>query len=223
MTAPAPRPGHHPNNQAPTMLEPANLLLEFVVGLLIPFLPTDQPALARRAAEETIAAYKAQGPDQLVTVGRLVTFALAALDTLRLSTPPDLSLTLKLKLRRNAGTLNLASERANATLERQRQATPQRDATETRAALAQARHEVRQAHAEPTASPPSPQDLTWATAMSQVAAEFTAELPTLPQPRRDAHLARIAALSTVSDALTNGQAPPRKARLLTSTALGRVK
>ncbi|HET6306839.1 MAG TPA: hypothetical protein VFG12_06615, partial [Rhodopila sp.] len=78
------------------------------------------------------------------------------------------------------------------------------------------------AHAAPAATAPSPQDLTWADAMTQVAAEFTAELPTLPQPQRDAHLARIAALATVSDALASGRAPPRRTRLLHTTALGRL-
>jgi hypothetical protein len=254
------------------MIPEPNALLEFVVGLLVPFLATAAPAeLARRAAEETIDAYKATGPEQLVTVSRLVTFAFAALDNIRLSMPPELDLPMKLKLRGNAGTLDRASHRASAVLDRQRQAAPpvQRDEAEVLAALAEAQQAVRaaqeaqhaacqapesqhavhhsqeaqlavrqarkpqsQAPDQPAARPTQPygpapsaphhDDVAWATAMTQVATEFTAELPAMPHAQQQAQLARIAALAHVSGALAKGEAPPRKARLLHSTTLERL-
>ena len=109
------------------MTQPADLLMEFVLSLLVPFLTTGSltdPALARRAAQETIAAYKAAGQDQLVTIAQLVAFALASLDNLRLSMPQDLSLSMKLKLRGTANALNRSSQRATATLDRQRRDIP---------------------------------------------------------------------------------------------------
>ena len=256
------------------MTQPANLLMEFVLSLLVPFLTTGSltdPALARRAAEETIAAYKAAGQDQLVTIAQLVTFALTALDNLRLSMPPDLSLSMKLKLRGNANTLNRAAQHATATLDRQRRtvAPAQRDQTEVLAALEAAKIVVQQALAAQPSAPPQPAadhaaapaatsptpiaaaeppakqppatspspppplsgcglppttdhhiDLAWASAMTDVAAEYTAELPHLSPAQRQTHLARISALTEISDRLGRGDVPPRKARLLGSTTLG---
>ena len=55
--------------------------------------------------------------------------------------------------------------------------------------------------------------------MTEVAAEYTAELPHLSAADQQTHLARIAALSEVSAMLGRGDAPPLKARLLTGTTL----
>ena len=249
------------------MTEPTDLLMEFVLSLLVPFLTTGSltdPALARRAAAETIAAYKAAGQDQLVTIAQLVAFALASLDNLRLSMPQDLSLSMKLKLRGNANTLNRASQHATATLDRQRRdiTPPERDETEILASLEAAKTVVQQAlaahpprhpgHPPATAGQPQPNrrrrrtarkaatphpavaaangsnippatdrhiDLAWASAMTDVAAEYTAELPHLTPAQRQTHLARIGALSEISTMLGRGDAPPLKARLLGSTTL----
>jgi hypothetical protein len=147
------------------MTESADLLMEFALSLLVPFLTTGSltdPALARRAAAETIAAYQAAGQDQLVTIAQLVAFALASLDNLRLSMPPDLSLSMKLKLRGTANALNRSSQRATATLDRQRRdiTPPERDETEILASLEAAKTVVQQALAahpsEPTATPNHP-------------------------------------------------------------------
>jgi hypothetical protein len=89
-----------------TETPPPNLLMEFILSLLTPFLMTGGITdidLARRATAETIAAYKVTGQDQLVTIAQIIAFALTSLDNLRLSLPQDLSLSMKLKLRGNAG------------------------------------------------------------------------------------------------------------------------
>lgn len=69
--------------------------------------------------------------------------------------PPDLSLSMKLKLRGTANALNRASQHATATLDRQRRdiTPPERDETEILASLEVAKTVVRQALA---AHPPAP-------------------------------------------------------------------
>jgi hypothetical protein len=202
---------------------PSDLLTEFVLSILTPFLMTGSitdPDLARRAAAETIAAYKAAAQDQLVTIAQIVAFALTALDNLRLSLPPDLSLSMKLKLRGNANALNRASQHAAATLESQQ---PAPDPTEILTALESAKAIVQQAKATKPATPHPERDrqidLAWANAMTDVAAEYTAELPALSPAERQNQLARIGALSKIATSLSSGDAPPLKARLLGTTSL----
>jgi hypothetical protein len=215
-----------------TETQPANLLTGFIVSLLVPFLVaggiTDID-LARRAAAETIAAYKAAGPnrlnvsDQLVTIAQTVAFALASLDNLRLSMPADLSLSMKLKLRGNANALTRSSQRATATLDAQRRDKPaaEPDPTELLASLETAKTVVRQAQSAPLAAASTDReiDLSWASAMTDIATEFTAELAQLQPAQRRTHLARIGALSEIARTLGRGDAPPLKARLLGGTSL----
>jgi hypothetical protein len=208
-----------------TETQPAGLLTGFVVSLLVPFLMaggiTDID-VARRAAAETIAAYKAGGQDEIVTIAQTVAFALASLDNLRLSMQADLSLSMKLKLRGNANALNRSSRDATTTLDSQRRDTPaaEPDPTELRAALETAKTVVQQAQTTPHAANPTGReiDLSWASAMTDVAAEFSAELPNLQPAQRRTHLARIGALSEIARTLGRGDAPPLKARLLGGTS-----
>jgi hypothetical protein len=205
-----------------TETQPAGLLTGFVVSLLVPFLMaggiTDID-LARRAAAETIAAYKAGGQDQLVTIAQTVAFALASLDNLRLSMPDELSLSMKLKLRGNANALNRSSRDATTTLDSQRRDTQaEPDPTELLAALEDAKTVVQQAQTTPLATDREI-DLSWASAMTDIAAEFSAELPNLQPAQRRTHLARIGALSEIARTLGRGDAPPLKARLLGGTSL----
>jgi hypothetical protein len=177
-----------------------NPLLGFVLNLLTPFLIAGgitDPALARQAAEQAIAE---AGNHQLLTTTQIVAFTLTALDNLRLSLPDGLSLSMKLKLRSNANALNRASQKATASLQPQRQDKP-----------------------EPATKPPPTDtrqtDLAWAAAMTDIATEYTAELPSLPKAQHRTHLARVGALSQVANLLKTGKAPPFKARLLSTTAM----
>jgi hypothetical protein len=189
--------------------------MELIITLLTPFLIAGgltDPALARQTAQETIAAYKVAAPDQLLSVAQIVTFALAAIDNLRLSLPETLSLSMKLKLRGNANALNRAAQKAAAALEAQRRDAP---------AMLPA-PEVKKPQTPAGASTPAAtqsQDLAWAAAMTNVAGEFTAELANLPPIQRPIQLARIGALSDTARTLGSGKAPPLKARLLGSTAM----
>jgi hypothetical protein len=188
------------------MTQPTDRLMPFLLAVLTPFLTAagiPDPDLARQAATETIQAYKANGQAQLVTTAQIVAFAFASLENLRLSAPQDLSLTMKLKLRGNANALNRASQNATATLETQRRNT---ESPKTEAQ-------------KPTPQQQSQTDQAWATAMTDVAKEFTAELKTLPPAEHQAHLTRINALTKIATMLGKGEAPPLKARLLGSTAL----
>ncbi len=105
-------------------------LLSCLLGLLTPLLMTaglTDVALARRAAAEAIAAYRAAGADQLVSIAQIVGFALASLDNLRLSATPEQSVSMTLRLRGNANALNRAAQQATATLAVQRQDAPGMD------------------------------------------------------------------------------------------------
>ena len=240
--------------------QPAHSLMPFLLAVLTPFLVAGgipDPGLARLAAIETILAYKAAGNDQLMTTAQIVTFAFASLENLRLSAPPDLSLSMKLKLRGSATALNRASHQAAATLGHQRADTPsttepERDPAEIHALLETAKTLIKQAQATEPATPPAPNppeatplprtredanepnharqsnvpraapakgDTFWAGAMTNIADEYTAELPNLSPGQRQTHLARIGALSKIATMLGRGEAPPLKTRLLGSTAM----
>lgn len=193
-----------------------DLLQEFALALIGPMLAAGgigDPALARRAAIDTIAAYRAAGRDQLVSVMQLIGFAMVSLDSLRLSLPAELSLAMKLKLRGNANALNRSAQRNTATLEQQRRDAdsppPEDDSVATAAALAsleQARVMVTApeipapvvpapAKTEPQGSDDQERRRLWANAMTDVAAECSRNLNKLPPAQRRAEIIRIGALS----------------------------
>lgn len=203
-------------------------LLAFILALLTPLLTTGNLVEARAAAQHAIAAHKATGGDQLISIAQIVGFALTALDNLRLSMPDDLSLSMKLKLRGNANALGRSAQRATTTLDGQR-----RDATATApaptpepqsdgvpdvlASLEDARTEIWQAPIQ-GACTDRQIDLSWANAMTDVAAEFTAGLANLPLAQRRTQLRRIGALAETARALSRGEVP-LKSRLLGTTSL----
>ena len=208
------------------MTEPAGLLMPFVLSILTPFLMTAglSPDHARAAAAEAIAAHNGS----LLNTAQTVAFALTALDNLRLSLPPELSLSMKLRLRGNANALTRSAHRAAAPEPKphpEPKPAPEPDQTEILATLQTAQTLVKQP-VPPERQPVPPErqaDLSWAAAMTDVAAEYTAELPNLAPADRRTHLARIAALSEIACTLSQGQAPSLKARLLGSTSLPQAR
>src|SRR5208282_2056563 len=93
----------------PRHRHPSYLLMEYILAVLAPLLIAGSISdlrLARLAAMEAIAAYKARGEEELMTIAQIAGFAIAALDNLRLSAAPELSVSLKLKLRGNAAALS---------------------------------------------------------------------------------------------------------------------
>jgi hypothetical protein len=235
----------HPGMTAAPGSDP---LLAVVLMLLTPLLMIGNVSDARLAAEQAVAAYRSAGQDQLVSIAQIVGFAVTSLDNLRLSMDADLSLPMKLRLRGNATALNRSSQRATTTLDNQRRETPapafpQAEAARpiadpdeaprqarVLAALQDAQAEVRRAQtalrtatpasAEASAEPPDQRqrDLAWATAMTDVAAEYSADMDQHSPAQRRIDLMRIGALARTARALSRGDVPLRS-RLLGGTSL----
>ena len=239
--------------------EPApDPLLTCVLGLITPLLATAGIADPAIAARQAIAAYRAAGEEQLISIAQIVAFAMASLDNLRLSMPADLSMSMKLKLRGNANALNRVAQQVTATLDGQRHGSaarenrdiparghhdaaapgpnrsqPPRQApptcpppddapqqTQVLESLDAARASVEQARTTARVEPSAEQrrNLAWASAMTNVAAEYSADLPLLAPEQRRLHLMRIGALSETAGVLSRGDVSLRS-RLLASTAL----
>jgi len=171
-------------------------LMAFVVTILSSILSptiTDQN-LARQAARQAIDAHRIGNDGELLTVARAVGFALTALDTLRLSMPEDLSLTMKLRLRGNANALN-RSARANTSIREKTQRT---------------------------AASPNPQPepkVEWGAAMKTVAEQLQSNAATASPAQRQSDALWIEALTGVAGELARAKPQTNKAGLLTSTLM----
>ena len=189
-------------------------------------------ALARRAAEQALAAYRPRHGGELLPIAQIVGFAVSALDNLRLAAAPAASVNRVLRLRGNAASLSRIAQRAAAGLEQQRRSVPEpADAPGLVADPGpQAPVQPAPAHPEPSPAPeamptadprtagqPNPGfENPWAAAMTAVAAELTAALPGLPPSERRAQRIRIDALQQTARSL--GQT--NRAQLLSTTTLG---
>jgi hypothetical protein len=201
-------------------------LMEYILAVLAPLLIVGSITdlrLARLAAREAIDAYKARNTEELLTIAQIAGLAIAALDNLRLSASEDLSVSLKLKLRGNAAALNRAGQKTTADLHRLRQQPPplpgpEDDATardQAEKALEAARAALRQAEAPHEPQADRRHALAWAAAKTDVAAEFSAGLDTLPPPKRRAAMARINVLAQVARDIS-------KTGLLSTTSLSQT-
>ena len=257
-----PSTANTPTANTPTATTPtgrAEQLLGVVLAMLTPLLTIGSAEDARLAAHQAIAAYHTGGHGNLVTISQIVGFAIASLDNLRLSAPPDLSLAMKLKLRGNANALSRTSLHVSAASANP--PTPAADPSsaahpiadppvqapppapepdpdhaghqttaiaelraELRAELHTLRDQLRQAQAAeptcPSAEPLTPRqrDLAWASAMTEVAAEYSTGLAGLPAAQQRIELTRINALTRTAGALTRAS-PSLKTRLLSATSL----
>jgi hypothetical protein len=97
----------------PCITNPADVFPEAIFSILVPLLmaacPCD-PAAARTAAMDAVVAYNPTNPAQMVAAAQIIANGLIALDGLKQSIDPDLSIPAKLRLRGNA----VALQRANA-------------------------------------------------------------------------------------------------------------
>ncbi len=166
------------------------------------------PDLASRAAAEAIETHAADGPRRLVTAGAIIALGLAALDALRLSMAPDLSLSMKLKLRSCANGLNRSVQASTKRLD-------------APAALPAAAYQVpdpepQPAQPLPDLSPaPIPPDaaqdqqnnLHWANAMRAEATRLHAGDAHVPPDQRKLTRQWIDVLGQVADELTLGKGP----------------
>jgi hypothetical protein len=161
-----------------TDLRPTDILLTLLAALLAPmFLTTTggDIAVAHLAATETINDYRAQNRASLLAIAQIVAFGLCALGSLSLSMADDLSLSMTLRLRSNANSLNRSAEQNRRALNTpshrenpaQVPAAPEtmtqedhRLEAEAIAAIAAARQTVAETeariHPEPTPAPQTP-------------------------------------------------------------------
>ncbi len=79
-------------------------------------------AAARTAAMEAVAAYQPANPGQMVAAAQIIANGLIALDGLRQSIDPDLSIPAKLRLRGNAVALQRANAQSAKALQSERTA-----------------------------------------------------------------------------------------------------
>jgi hypothetical protein len=125
-------------------LHPSNILMALIITLLAPmFLGVTAGDInnARLAAIETVNAYRARNHADLIAIGQIIGFGLAALGSLSLSMEDDISLSMVLRLRGNANALNrsaeqnrraLAETRRDDAASRQTAAEPETAAAATR-------------------------------------------------------------------------------------------
>lgn len=100
-------------------IHPSDILLNLIVIFLAPmFLGASggDIGFARLAAIETVNAYTARNNMDLVSVAQIIAFGLTALGSLSLSMADNLSVSMTLRLRGNAVSLNRASEQTRRAL-----------------------------------------------------------------------------------------------------------
>jgi hypothetical protein len=197
------------------------------------------PALARLAAAEALNEFGITGYRGLIIAARIIAFELAALSSLSLSMADDMPPALALRLRGNANSLDRATERNRQALEIHRRAarTPPVDVDAVAASVAETQKLVRTATAcmqaaPPSAKPPRPEPVqplqpsddqqlwnaAWAQAMTEVAAEFTADLAKLPPAEQAREKSRIEVLLEAATALASGTTAPVAAGPVTGRA-----
>jgi hypothetical protein len=193
-------------------------LLAVLATLMAPALPDVHRA--RLAAREAIAAHQARGAHEQMTIAQIAAFAVAALDTLRLSMPDDVSLSMKLKLRGNANGLNRSAHDNTQILERgRRTAAPQQaNLAEQAAAAGWDIPETPPPPAEPSSRP------NLASAMQAVAARLQASTATASPAQRKNNAVWADTLTNVADEIAQGKHKPAhagtsKAQLLRTTLL----
>jgi hypothetical protein len=212
-----------------TPLDPADILTQLIATLLAPMflLATGGDiALAHRAVLETLHSYRARNQLDLIAIAQIVGCGLAALGSVSRSMEDDLSISMTLRLRGNAVVLNRTIEHARRALERTRRDSETIEPVDLHAeaavlsSVADTRNRVQEAKARPQPpdpvphpAPPSPADqqrqAAWASAMSDVADEFTAGLSNLPPVERKLASFRAAALSSCANQLLSGDVPSR--------------
>ena len=172
-------------------------------------------SLAQLAAIETLDAYRATGHRSLVTAAKIIAFDLAALSSLSQSMSEDLSVSMTLRLRGNANSMDRAAERNRLTLEqdcRIADAPGLPAEASLQQAVADARTMVQQAAAGIKAAdaplPEQEQRTAWAGAMARVAGELNAEIGKLPPKQRAAEMMRVEALTQTAAALVSGTPLP---------------
>ncbi len=182
---------------------------------------------ARRAATETLQAYRTETHADLLTLAKIIAFGLATLGSLTLSMADDLPVTQVLRLRASANATDRSEHRNRLVLKQpgpqSHQAPQPPEPVIDQAALAAAAAEMQQRTAEnlarfsqPTPAPTlSDEDeekhyqATWAASAATIAAETAAALPNLPPEERASAAMWIDVLNDAAKAFMAGDIPPR--------------
>ena len=214
----------------------SSVLLNAVIALLAPMFlwaTGGDVAFARLAAMETLEAYHATGPRSLIAATTIIAFELATLWSLSQSMSDEISLSMTLRLRGNANSMDRAAERNRRTLEQdcrlaeaadlpdeaalhQAVANAQTMVQEAKARIKAAQQTRTPAPAAPVAAPvaapaPMPEQerrAAWAGAMAQVAGELTTDMGNLSPRQRAAEMMRVEALTQTAAALVSGAPLP---------------
>ena len=122
-----------PETVMSSQIRPADILLNLIVLILAPIFLTAAEgniAFARMAAVETIEAYRARNPVDLIAIAQIIVGGLAALGSLSLSMTEDLPVAMILRLRSNANALNRVVERNRRAIKEARLETSEAEGAE---------------------------------------------------------------------------------------------
>ncbi|WP_428489139.1 hypothetical protein [Rhodopila sp.] len=111
----------------PLGFDPADILLNYVVSLLMPLFITaagGELSFARMAALATIDSYRGRTKADLLTILQIITFSLGAADSVCRSMADDLSLPMVLRLRGSANSTARTAERNRLVLTATTKADP---------------------------------------------------------------------------------------------------
>jgi hypothetical protein len=102
-----------------TSTQPANLVMNVIIAVLTPMLLATtggNVAQAHATAIQTVNAYAARNPAELLLVGQSIALGLAVLNSINLSMAENIPINLILRLRANAVSLHRAAEQCRRAL-----------------------------------------------------------------------------------------------------------
>jgi hypothetical protein len=120
-----------------TLLHPFDILMNLIVALLAPMflcVTGGDVSLARMAATETVAAYRARDLSDLIAIAQIIAYGLAAIGSLSRSMEDDIPLAMVLRLRNNANALGRSAELNRQVIRAKRDGDPVPRPTATAAA-----------------------------------------------------------------------------------------
>jgi hypothetical protein len=209
-------------------LQPIDVLMNLIITVVGPMLLTAAGGdidLATLTAIKAVNAHKPRNEADLIDIGQIVTFGLAAIEAVKLSLRPEFTPAVAMRLRANAVSLNRAAAQTRRNLQKSQpeQAQPEYTApdmqqeetaiaslAEAQARLVELKAQARPVPAPAPAAPPSEPkprmtQADWhkmlAQSMTTVAAEFSEDLQNLPPVERKLASLKAQVLSTTASHL----------------------
>jgi hypothetical protein len=218
---------------------PTNALMNLIVAFIAPVflgITGGDLTMARMAAIQTINDYRARNQVDLIAIAQIILCGLAALGSLSRSMDDDISLSMLLRLRGNAVSLNRSAEQNRRVLRQPVPDTPnpiqavmapepppdddppepflssaaiRELAAEAQARLLSPAEPITDDAPNPDLENPEKRDQEmWAITMIKEASEITAGLFDLSPAERSAASLRVAMLGTTANNLLTGGGPP---------------